>query len=463
MRVTAPTPPLRSEGSPDLPLAGGRIDAASALSVHLVLLLVVPSNLTLAGMAAYGRPSLLWGLLLLLWWLLWRLQQRETIPGRPTQPVRVAFLCLVVVVLVSFAAALLRGQPFDQISPAISAVVRLASWAGVLLVAIDGLQTRGQIVRLVRRLAIIGGALAALGLAQFATGQSFLAWVSALPGIQFDADDTVSARGTFSRSAGTAIHPLEYVTVLIGVLPLAIVCAISHGFSGRTSRAGAIWWAPSGLITLACLVSVSRSAIVGLAVAFLASLPAMPRRFRWIALISGVVAAGLVSVAVPGMFSTVVSLFAGASDDPSTQSRTNALARLPEFMSSSPLLGAGFGTFLPRYYIFDNQWVMLLVEIGLLGTLAFAGVLIAAIWGAHQASRAFSRPEDVMLSRAVAASVIALATAYSLFDALAFPMSAGLLFLVVGFCGAIRGLALGAARSLEPAGQNRAAMRQTVR
>lgn len=450
MTATAPLPPVESDAWPDGSPAGSSIDAASALSVHLVLLLVVPSNLTLAGMGAYGRPSLLWGLLLLLWWLLWRLQEREAVPDRPTQPVRVAFLCLVVVVQVSFAAALLRGQPFDQISPAISAVVRLASWAGVLLVAIDGLQTRGQIVRLVRRLAIIGGALATLGLAQFATGQSFLAWVSALPGVQFDADDTVSARGTFSRSAGTAIHPLEYVTVLTGILPLAIVCAVSRGFSGRASRVGAIWWAPSGLITLACLVSVSRSAIVGLAVAFLASLPAMPRRFRWIALISGVLAAGLVSVAVPGMFSTVVGLFVGASDDPSTQSRTNALARLPEFMSSSPLLGAGFGTFLPRYYIFDNQWVMLLVEIGLLGTSAFAGLLITAMWGAHQASRILSAPEDIMLSRAVAASVIALATAYSLFDALAFPMSAGLLFLVVGFCGAIRGMAVRGARPLAP-------------
>ncbi len=422
------------------------IDAASALSVHLVLLLVVPSNLTLAGMAAYGRPSLLWGLLLLLWWLLWRLQAQDAVPDRPTQPVRVAFLCLVVIVQVSFAAALLRGQPFDQISPAISALVRLASWAGVVLVAIDGLQSRAQIVVLVRRLVIIGGALAALGLAQFATGQTFLAWVSALPGIQFDADDTVSARGTFSRSAGTAIHPLEYVTVLIGILPLAIACAVSRGFSGRRSRAGAIWWAPSGLIALACFVSVSRSAIVGLAVAFLASLPAMPRRVRWIALISGIIGAGLVSVAVPGMFSTVVSLFAGASEDPSTQSRTNALARLPEFMSSSPFLGAGFGTFLPRYYIFDNQWVMLLVEIGILGTSAFAGLLITGLWSAHRASRLLSTTEEVVLSRAVAASVIALGTAYSLFDALAFPMSAGLLFLVLGFCGAIRGIAIREAR-----------------
>lgn len=421
----------------ELPGRRRGIDAASALSVHVVLLLIVPSNLTIAGLAAYGRPSLIWGLLLLAWWILWRLHGNGAEPNKRSDPVRVAFLCLVVVVLTSFASALLRGQPMDQISPAISAVVRIASWCGVLLVALDGLDTREHVIRLVRRLALIGGGLALLGLAQFATGQSFLAWVSALPGIQFDADDTVSARGTFSRSAGTAIHPLEHVTVLIGVLPLAIVSAVTRGFSGRTSRVGGLWWAPSTLIALSCFVSVSRSAIVGLVVAFLASLPAMPKRHRWTAMIAGLAAAVLVAILVPGMFSTFVSLFVGASDDPSTQSRTNALARVPEFMASSPLVGAGFGTFLPRYYIFDNQWVMLLVEIGILGTLAFAALLGAAIWSAHRASLLFTEDSDKSLSRAVAASVIALATAYSLFDALAFPMSAGLLFLSVGFCGAL--------------------------
>ena len=419
------------------PAASGRIDAGTALTVHLVLLLIVPSNLTIAGLAAYGRPSLIWGLMLLAWWVIWQLQSASGLPGKLSDPVRVSFMCLVVIILLSFAAALLRGQPMDQISPAISAVVRVASWSGVLLVALDGLHSRDQVVLLVRRLALIGGGLSLLGLAQFITGQSFLAWVSALPGIQFDADDTVSARGTFSRSAGTAIHPLEHVTVLIGVLPLAIVCAITRGFSGTRSRAGGLWWGPSAVIAVSCFVSVSRSAIVGLVVAFIASLPAMPARQRWTALVSGLVAALLVATAVPGMFSTFVNLFVGASDDPSTQSRTNALARLPEFMSSSPLLGAGFGTFLPRYYIFDNQWVMLLVEIGIFGTAAFAALLGSAVWSAHRASSLFTDDSDKSLSRALAASVIALATAYSLFDALAFPMSAGLLFLAIGFCGAM--------------------------
>lgn len=423
---------------PPLPQpASASVDAVTAISIHVFLLLIVPSNLTLAGLAAYGRPSLIWGLMLLVWWFVWRLQAGESARSSFRQPTKHFFLAFLVVALVSFAAALLRGQPIDQISPAISALVRIASWAGVLLVAMDGITRPQQLVRLTRLLVIVGGSLALLGLAQFATGQTFLAWVSALPGIQFNADDTVSARGTFSRGAGTAIHPLEFVTVLIGVLPMAIVCGVTRGFSGKISKIGLLWWAPAGLIVMACFVSVSRSAIIGLFVASIVSLPAVPRRQRWTAVTLALIGAGVLSAAVPGLFGTIINLFAGASEDSSTQSRTDALARVPEFMSSSPLLGAGFGTFLPRYYIFDNQWVMLLVELGALGTAAFAGFILAAIWSALRARRISATSQDMMLGQALAASVIALATAYSLFDALAFPMSAGLLFLTIGLSAAL--------------------------
>lgn len=92
------------------PAASGRIDAGTALTVHLVLLLIVPSNLTIAGLAAYGRPSLIWGLMLLAWWVIWQLQSASGLPGKLSDPVRVSFMCLVVIILLSFAAALLRGD-----------------------------------------------------------------------------------------------------------------------------------------------------------------------------------------------------------------------------------------------------------------------------------------------------------------------------------------------------------------
>src|SRR5690606_31499181 len=120
-----------------------------------------------------------------------------------------------------------------------------------------------------------------------------------------------------------------------------------------------------------------------------------------------------------------------------TQSRTNALARVPEFISSSPVIGQGFGTFLPRYYIFDNQWVLAIVEIGLLGVLLFAGFAVTAIGTAIWASRS-EFADTTAMSLALGASILTISTLFLFFDGMSFPISAGLFFLTAGLTAAMR-------------------------
>lgn len=413
--------------------------AATMLTVYLVLLFAVPSYVTIAGLGGLGRPSVLWGLLLLFWWILSRLQSRAAPVAAVAQPVRYFFAALLVVVLVSFAAALLRGQPADQISPATTAIVRLASWGGVLMVAIDGIRTHSDAARVVRRLALAGVALAALGLAQFFTGQSLLEAVSLIPGLSADAGD-VATRGAFTRPSGTAIHPLEYGTVVVAALPLAITAAVNSGFRTRPAAAK-WWWLGVGVLLLASLLTVSRSALIGLAIALITSLPAIPRAYRWLVAAGGGVIALAVFALIPGMFGTLLNLFLGASDDPSTQSRTAALARVPGFIASSPLVGQGFGTFLPRYFIFDNGWVLLTVEVGVLGLLCAVGMVLAGLGSAVWASVRSPYADTVAMSRAVAASLLTAAILLLFFDGLSFPMSAGLIFLLCGLAAAMRTIA----------------------
>jgi hypothetical protein len=100
------------------------------------------------------------------------------------------------------------------------------------------------------------------------------------------------------------------------------------------------------------------------------------------------------------------------------------------------LIGAGFGTFLPRYYIFDDQWVLLLVELGVLGVLCFAGIFLAAVGSTVHAGRLSGFEDTVRLCRGLAASMFAITVLFAFFDALSFPISAGLFFLVAGLCGA---------------------------
>ena len=412
------------------------VRAVSMVTVYLVLLLAVPSNATITALGSLGRPSMLWGIVMLVWWVIAKLQTRVNEVHPVRQPVRFAFLALFVVALISFAVAMLRGQPVDQVSPAFTALVRLLSWAGVLLITIDGIRTMSDLKRIVRRIGIGAGLLAALGIAQFVTKSSLVDFFGSIPGITMPYFD-VAERGGVSRVAGTAIHPLEYATVLNAALPLVIAAAISHGLRWQQTKGRIRWWIPVVLISLSALIGVSRSAIIGFAVAALTMIPMFPRRYRGLVIVGGLVLAAAAVIAIPGLLTTTLNLFTGASNDPSTQSRTGGIARAPGFIAASPLVGAGFGTFLPRYYIFDNEWVLVAVELGLLGVVAFAGVFIAAIWSGITARRRSTDPGIRLLGYALAASVVNIAVLFAFFDGLSFPQSAGIFFLIAGLCGAI--------------------------
>jgi O-antigen ligase len=421
-----------------IPRGKGRrgIDAVTLLTIYLVLLFAIPSNIAVAALGSLGRPSLLFGLVLFGWWAVGRLQIAGFAVRPVRQPVKVAYAALLVVALVSFGAALLRGQPFDQVSPAVTSILRLLSWGGVLLVAVDGIRSMRDLSKMIRRLAIAGGLLAALGLAQFVTGQTLTDFFSLIPGLT-GVDGGVDARGAFTRSAGTATHPLEYATALSAALPLTVVTALSHGFQPASRLRRMAWWLPVALIAISSFLAVSRSALVGLVVALIATIPALPRRVRGGVVGGAVVLAGVVVVAVPGLFGTMVGLFAGAGSDASTTSRTNGLDRAPEFIATSPVYGNGFGTFLPRYYIFDNQWVLLAVELGVLGVIAFAGMIVAGMWSARHAWHTSQQPDVALIGPALVASLLTVTVLFAFFDGLSFPIAASLPFLLAGLCGAV--------------------------
>jgi polysaccharide biosynthesis protein PslJ len=414
------------------------IDAVMMLTVYLVLLLAIPSGVTIAVFGTLGRPSLLWGLVLMAWWTVSRLQAPAAVTRTISQPVRFAFVAFTVIVLISFAAAMLRGQPADQVSPAITALVRLLSWAGVLFVAVDGISTTVDLSTMVRRIGIGAGLLATLGLLQFVTGQALVDFFGTIPGLSLAGG--LGERAGVIRSSGTAIHPLEYATALNAALSLVIAAAISRGFRSHRVRGGLWWWLPVVLISISSLVAVSRSATIGFVVAVISMIPVVPRRFRTIVIGAGGAVAAVVFAMLPGLLTTTLGLFTGAADDPSTLSRTTGLERVPEFMAPSPLIGSGFGTFLPRYYIFDNQWVLIGVELGILGVIGFAGIFITSIGSALGVKRS-AEPDLRLLGHALAASMFNIAVLFAFFDGLSFPIAGGMFFLLAGLCGSIRTVA----------------------
>lgn len=417
----------------------GASHAVAGLTVYLVLLFAIPSNVRIGALGSLGYPAFLWGLGLLSWWVIWRLQLHPGEASAVRQPVRAAFLALLAIALVSLAAALLRGQPADQVSPLFTSILRLLSWAGVLLVAMDGIADARELATVVRRIGLGGALLAAFGLLQFVIGRSMLEWWGTVPGFT-QVVGGVAERGSFTRPSGTATHPLEHATVLCAALPLLVGSAVNTSAAGSKLLSRLLAWLPVAVVCLGAILSVSRSAIIGLGVALVLTIPALPKVYRRFVIVAGVILAGLTLAAVPGLLGTFLALFA-IGGDASTQSRSDALNRLPEFVSPSPLIGSGFGSFLPRYYIFDNAWALMLVELGCLGLVAFGMLFATALLSARGAVRTSRSGVLKIQGRTLWSSVGTIAIVFLFFDGLAFPQAAGIAFLLVGLCAAIHRIA----------------------
>jgi O-antigen ligase len=125
-------------------------------------------------------------------------------------------------------------------------------------------------------------------------------------------------------------------------------------------------------------------------------------------------------------------MFTGVQDDSSALSRTDSYGLALDFVGRSPWVGRGFLTFLPEYRTLDNQYLGLLIDLGFLGTGALVGLFIAAIgYGVHWRSRITDTTTRSLLVSMIAA-LSASAVSFAFFDALSFPMFAGLTFLLVG-------------------------------
>ena len=406
-------------------------DAASMLSFFMLLLFAIPSDRRIAALGSAGSLSTLFALGLALWWCWFHLQRNGPSGSNGLQPVRLTQFLLLGAAMASYVAAGLRPLPVAESTTVDTSLLRLIAWAGILFVANDGIPSMERLVVVLRRLALAGGLLATLGIVQFATKSSLVDYIQ-IPGlVSTQSFSSLGDRGGFTRSAATAQSPLEYAAVLSMVFPIALSLALTD-----TARSNLRRWAPVALMAPAIMLSISRSAFLGVAVGILALFPSLPRKAR---IRLGAAALGLVVVmyiAVPGMLGTVRNLFESISADSSTTSRTDSYGLVGIFVERSPWFGRGFGTFLPEYRILDNQYLGILIELGLVGLAAFGAVMVTAIVVSVRGRRASTELLPRQLGAALAAAMLSGTVMTGFFDSFSFPMAAGTLFLVAGLAGA---------------------------
>lgn len=406
-------------------------DPVSLLTVYLVLLFCLPSRLVVGPLGSAGTPAALLGIGALVLWVWQRLNRTESVTAW-SQPVRTAMGCLLVVVGICQILAMVRPINAEEVSTADAAILALAGWLGIVLMANDLIPSRARLDKLIDRVVFAAGALATLGVVQFIFKQSFIDQIS-VPGLQANVVlYPILDRSGFPRPAGTALHPIEFGTTLTVLLPIALARAVNP-----STRSLIRTWFPVAAIALAIPLSISRSSVIGAVIGLAVVIPTWTRSARRAAYVAMAGLTVLVFLTVPGLLGTLRNLFTTIGQDSSAQSRTDSYDIAWTFIKRSPLFGRGLGTFLPRYRILDNEYLGLAVEVGAVGLLAVLGLLLTALLTARRVRRMTDDQGVRQQAQGLAAAIAVASCSMALFDGLSFPMFTGTIFLVFGLTGAL--------------------------
>jgi O-antigen ligase len=421
------------------PRSSFKTDVVAALTIYLFLLMAIPASLGFAFLGTIGGPASVLAVLFMGLYLITRLHPAfDTGAGR--QPIRTAAALFLFSTLASFIAANLHplsGMAQDGVERGIFEIVGLV---GVLLIAADGISSIDRLVALLGRIVIGATAMAGLAIIEFFSGIDFTKYVE-IPGLSSSqvVTDLIVRDGLY-RPAATTAHPLELAAVLAMALPLAI-----HRARFATGNSWQVRWIQVVVIGAGLIVTLSRTAILGLLVIAAVLLPTWPktqRRYAYAALVSSIL---LVYVALPKILTVLISILAQiVTGSSSTQSRTNALSAALPLVLQHPWLGTGFGDFFPQVYFFtDDQYLNSVISNGLTGLLALV-VLFISGWLVARCSR--RRSKDLAtrdLAQALAAAVAVSAGCFATFDVLAFKTASGLTFLLLGCTAALWRLIVG--------------------
>lgn len=422
---------------------------------YIVLLLLIPTRLVVPQIGAPGTPANLLALTGLVVWLC--LTVGGLNPRAGWSPTRVTLALLSVTVLASYVSGNLTGwyQPADihqrsdrlwravtleQLGTALDSagnrgLLALAGWAGILLMTTEAPRSWRDLERVVAWVVGAASVVAALGFYQYFTGANVAGWFR-IPGLSTLLEQNTFTRSVVNRVVVTAGHPIELGVVMAALLPLALHRALHLG--------RVLPWVQVALVGSVALMSVSRSAIVVLAVALAVLVLGWPWRWRAAALVALPVVAFGARAAFPGLLGTIEALFRNVADDPSIAGRTADYDIVARMAAERPLFGQGLFTWVPFYFrTIDNQALMLVLELGIVGTVAFV-VLVGTHLAVSLTSRSrLTDPRARHLAMAVAAALAGILSSFITFDALSFRMVAGLTFFFAGLAGAVWHLSRG--------------------
>ncbi|MFF5288739.1 O-antigen ligase family protein [Paractinoplanes globisporus] len=408
------------------------IDAAVLLSFMFLLLAFIPAREVLPGATDVGRPALVVGFLLFLWWVVTRFHPGVVMLG--PQPIRWAFFAFFGVLLIGYAVGFLRGLTSMEANAADRTMLYFCTFGGAVLTAADGLPNWLKLRTLLKVLVVSATFVAAFGLVEYVL-QRDLSNYLLLPGLQEKGwVPVLEDRGSGVRVASTTSHYIEMAAYLALVLPFAIHFAI---FSRKPKRR---WMAIAAAVIIAAGIAstISRTGIIAEVIMFLALIPLWTWRMRYnigvgIAILIAGAAAGN-----GGLTHTLLHLFDNPTNNSSISARYERYPLAFRYIGERPWLGRGTGTWVsPQYQIMDNQWLETLLSNGFVGAAAYLALHVTAISVAWLAMRRSPDREVKHLCAALISTQFMGLIVAATFDSLAFLTFATTLALTIGMCGTV--------------------------
>lgn len=252
--------------------------------------------------------------------------------------------------------------------------------------------------------------------------------------------------GTRLRVYGPAEHPIALGALFVMLIPLAIYLARRNGQRH--------WWGAALLLSLGAFATVSRTAVIMLAVVVLVFLRLRPRATKrlW-PLVIPILAA--VHVAMPGTLGSLRAAFfpkGGLIAQQSNIVAGNELrsnGRLADIgpslheLAPRPIFGEGYGTrivgFNEKYNnaaILDDQWLGTLLETGIVGFFAWLWIFCRCVRRLSGAARE-DDSETGWLYTGLAASIASFGVGMATFDAFSFTQAAFVFFILLALAGVV--------------------------
>lgn len=411
-----------------------RADGATLASLYALVMTCVPAMLVIKGLPMSITPGMAVGFVM---GTMWFCAQLVTTLGvaKGRNAVRTALFLFACSQLATYGVATYGYLPPDELAAADRTLITLAAVFFVGLAVCDGVRSLERLDRMLKTMVVGATFMAFVGILQFQFGLDLTQYLVP-PGLKPVGEMSyVLERSNFRRPAGTSGHPIEFGVVCAMTVPIALHYAMrAVDFGGPAKR----WWFCLAILAMASMQSLSRSAVLGLAIAAMFLIPAMSPKRRVRALWGILLFIGAMRVAVPGLVGTLYSLFASIDVDPSAESRRRAIERAGSEIAEHLLLGRGMGTYLPeKYGWLDNQYLGTLVQNGAIGMALLILLYVAGWYCAFRARLASGDPRVRDLGVTLAACIAVPGISSATFDLLGFAVATGFTFLLLGAAGAL--------------------------